>query len=323
MSSRRARRRLVELALGALALFGTATTLTHDSSAAEGSYRVLPEVPSVRGFAASERVLVLSVPLSPRVRIPGGTFTMGSSPIDMQLAASSCQSEILRERCVELKTPYYRSEGNLHEVELSPYEIDRTEVTVEAYERCVSAGVCPMPAFSSADPRFARPRLPVTHVSWSAAKTYCEHVGGRLPTEAEWELAARGPERRRYPWGQVYNPRLCNHGAFAPDPTDARDGFVGLAEVGSLPDGKTPLGVLDLAGNAAEWVFDFFEVDGNGFGYSGKKETDPKGPATGTSHVVRGGSYLDDAASMRGSARARLERTSSAEVGFRCAYSVR
>lgn len=323
MSSRRPRRRSFELVLGATAFVCIATAVTHDSSATEGSFRVLPEAPSARGYAAAERVLVLSVPVSPRVRIPGGTFYMGSSPVEMQLAAISCQNEVLRESCADLKNPYYRAEGNLHEVELSPYEIDRTEVTVEAYERCVSAGVCPAPAFSSADARFARPHLPVTHVSWNAAKTYCEHVGGRLPTEAEWELAARGPERRRYPWGQIYNPRLSNHGAFAPDRTDARDGFVGLAEAGSFPDGKTPLGVLDLAGNAAEWVFDFFEVDGNGFGYSGKKELDPKGPATGTSHVVRGGSYLDDAASMRGSARARSERASSAEIGFRCAYSVR
>ncbi len=279
----------------------------------------LPVMPSARGEARG--VVVLAAPRDARVRIPGGRFLMGSSPIEMQLATNSCQTEIFRERCTEIGF-LFRAEGNLHEAVLSPYELDRTEVTVAAYFRCVAAGVCSSPGFARLDPRFARPELPVTHVSWGAAAAYCTFAGGRLPTEAEWELAARGPEGRRYPWGRVWNPHLANHGAFAPDPTDARDGFVGLAEVGSFPDGATPQGVLDLAGNAAEWVSDFFELDANGFGYSGAKETNPTGPKTGSRHVVRGGSYREGAAFLRGAARGTSLLVESPEIGFRCAYDL-
>ncbi|HRG95511.1 MAG TPA: SUMF1/EgtB/PvdO family nonheme iron enzyme [Polyangiaceae bacterium] len=279
----------------------------------------LPEPPTSR----SERrgVVILAVPVSPRVRVPGGRFLMGSSPIEMKLAQTSCETEILRDRCSEIAF-LFRAEGQLHEVHLTPYDLDRAEVTVADFSRCVAAGRCPRPGFEPSDARFARPRYPVTHVSWDAASAYCAFAGGRLPTEAEWEFAARGPEGRRYPWGRVWNPHLANHGAFAPDPTDATDGFIGLAEVGSFPDGATPQGVLDLAGNAAEWVADFYEIDGNGHGYTGAEETNPRGPATGSRHVVRGGSYREGPAFLRGAARGATLLHESPEVGFRCAYDV-
>ncbi|HQY60318.1 MAG: SUMF1/EgtB/PvdO family nonheme iron enzyme [Myxococcales bacterium] len=279
----------------------------------------LPEAPAAR--AERRGVVILAVPVSPRVRIPGGRFLMGSSPVEMKLAQISCQTEILRDRCSEIAF-LFRAEGQLHEVHLTPYDLDRSEVTVADFGRCVAAGRCARPGFEASDARFARPRLPVTHVSWEAASTYCAFAGGRLPTEAEWEFAARGPEGRRYPWGRVWNPHLANHGAFAPDPTDATDGFVGLAEVGSFPDGATPQGVLDLAGNAGEWVSDFYDIDGNGHGYSGAEETNPKGPATGGRHVVRGGSFREGPAFLRGAARGTTLLHQSPEVGFRCAYDV-
>ena len=106
------------------------------------------------------------------------------------------------------------------------------------------------------------------------------------------------------------------------DETDASDGFVGLAPVGSFPDGRTPLGILDLAGNAAEWVADLYDLDANNLGYSPQPQTNPKGASSGIAHVVRGGSYADGAAWMRGAARSTV-LLRSPQVGFRCAYEVK
>ena len=206
---------------------------------------------------------------------------------------------------------------------LSPYAIDRTEVTVAAYSRCVAADVCPPPAGGAHDPRFDRPDLPVTFVSWEAAATYCQWADGRLPTEAEWEFAARGPEQRTFPWGNVYNPYLCNHGSLAADPMDRRDGFDYLAPVGSFPDGATPLRIQDLAGNASEWVYDRFDqTDERGFGYPPSPQVNPTGPKFGSVHVIRGGNYTDGAIFMRGTSRSPAFGPSPT-IGFRCAADVR
>lgn len=306
--------------LAAVAACSAAAALSSHATAGLRWPNTLPEAGKAR--AEVRDVVVLSVPRPSRVRIAGGVFNMGSTPLEMQLAANACQNEVGRDDCA-LLLQALRAEGHIHEVELSPYDLDRTEVTVEDYDRCVSAGACAAPGFSRTDPRFARPRLPVTHVSFDDARSYCAFAGGRLPTEAEFELAARGPEGRRYPWGRLWNTHLANHGALAVDATDARDGFAGLAEVGSFPDGATPQGILDLAGNVEEWVSDFFLVDGDGFGYSGAKEIDPKGPPTGTGHVLRGGSYHSPPFLVRGAARGRTLSTRASDIGFRCAYGAK
>ncbi len=273
----------------------------------------------------AQGVQVIRAPLTGRVRIAGASFVMGATAADIQRAVGLCHQEVLRARCDELRL-YFQAEAPAHEVTLSPYEIDRTEVTVAEYSRCVGLGDCAPPGFTPGDPRFDRPELPVTYVRWEDANTYCAWSGGRLPTEAEWELAARGTAGRVYPWGDLYNPHLSNHGALADDATDSTDGFVGLAPVGSFPDGATPLGIVDMAGNAAEWVADLFDiVDENGFGYPAASQLNPKGPSTGAYHVVRGGSYHSGAAWIRTTARG--ERGSPVDpptmrspvVGFRCA----
>lgn len=272
-----------------------------------------------RDVGEARGVTSLRAPAEGRVRVPGGRFLMGSTPAEMVDAVRMCEREMYKSLCERL-SPAFRAEGMAHQVTLSAFFIDRTEVTVAAYRRCVGAGACAAPSFVPTDARFDRPELPITHVRWEDATAYCRWAGGRLPTEAEWELAARGTTSRTFPWGNVYNPRLCNHGSLAHDDSDARDGFAGLAPVGSFPDGATPLGLLDMAGNVAEWVEDVFSLDDQGFGYESIAQVNPRGKATGAFHVVRGGSYEDAAPWVRAAARGLMTTlVRSSTVGFRCA----
>ena len=271
-----------------------------------------------RETAPARGVCALEAPHAERIRIAGGTFVMGSSLADIARAVSLCRREIMRSRCEDI-APSFRAEGSAHEVTLSPFEIDRTEVSVAAYERCVVVGACGAPGFQRGDPRFDEPELPVTNVRWDDAVAYCSWSNARLPTEAEWEFAARGTNGREFPWGNIYNPHLSNHGALANDETDSTDGYEGLAPVSAFPDGATPLGVLNLAGNVAEWVHDLFELDENGFGYTSEPQHNPRGAVHGGFHVVRGGAYTEGAAWIRGASRTPLLLPRAAWVGFRCA----
>jgi formylglycine-generating enzyme len=275
--------------------------------------------------APAEGVALLRLAPRGRVRIPGGTFTMGSTHAAMIRAVALCEREVLKPLCRDEDVlTRLRAEGVAHAVTVTGFEMDRTEVTVSDYSRCVSSGACAPPEIATTDARFARPDLPVTHVRWEDAVSFCHWEGGgaRLPTEAEWEYAARGVEGREFPWGNLYNAHLANHGGWAEDPTDATDGFSGLAPVASFPDGATPLGLFDMAGNVAEWVADVYELDGAGIPvpYADAPEVDPRPRAgSGLLHVVRGGSYTDGAMWLRGAARDTVTAARSAWVGFRCA----
>lgn len=190
---------------------------------------------------------------------------------------------------------------------IGPFAIDRTEVTAAAYARCVSAGVClaaPDPYGASAQ----RPTAPAVNVSWEMARRYCGWSGQRLPTEAEWELAGRGIDGRRYPWGER-----------APDCALARHAGCGDAPlvVGALSAGRSPFGLSDMAGNVAEWVADVFAARASRD--DGRVAMDPTGPASGAQRVVRGGSFNATASELTCEARRGVDaREQRVDVGFRC-----
>jgi formylglycine-generating enzyme required for sulfatase activity len=246
-----------------------------------------------------------------------------------------------------------------HSVRVPDFCIDRVEVPVAAYEQCVTASADCGAATSNAWPnirkadsdlfdplctasdrdRSAHGAYPVSCVSWEDARAYCTFAGARLPTEAEWELAARGEAGRRYPWGDAApSAELLNAcgdecvrwksdhrlvllaltrddlpylvGAYAGD-----DGAAQAAPAGSFPRGGTPEGILDLSGNVAEWVADWYAP------YAGRALVDPKGPDSGSARVVRGGSFMSARAAAVSAIARTGERPSTrlATVGFRCA----
>ena len=214
-----------------------------------------------------------------------------------------------------------------HEVYLDAFWIDQTEVTVGQYHQCVDAGVCghPEPAVNPMNDGSATRQsyydnenyydYPVIFVNWSQAKTYCEWAGRRLPTEAEWEKAARGTDGRLYPWGnEEPNPSLLNY-----------DGIIGdTTRVGSYPAGASPYGALDMAGNVWEWVNDWYDPQY----YSKSPKQNPSGPETGYFFINRGGSFKKSEHSVRSTYRhwyipplLGSQIVAHSYDGFRCAVS--
>lgn len=260
-------------------------------------------------------LLELRSPLPTRAYFAASSFEMGSTTEDLTYALQACQTETYGHTCTTVR---YRDEIPKRRITLSRYWLDRYEVTVSEYERCVRARRCdPIPFYEGAL-RFERASLPATMVRWQDAQDYCAFVGARLPTEAEWERAAAGQSRRRYPWGELYNDKMSNHGRLAWDKTDASDGFSELAPVGSFPAGATLERVFDLAGNADEWVYDRYSDR-----YDPRDTQDPRGPelSSGDVHrVTRGGGFDTPRAGLRTAARGfDLPNRRQATRGFRCA----
>jgi formylglycine-generating enzyme required for sulfatase activity len=220
----------------------------------------------------------------------------------------------------------FDGEGPQAEVFVPVFALDRTEVTVAGYAACVRQGAC------RAAPELRlegdEPNLPIERVTWNEAVTYCRWRGGRLPTEAEWEKAARGFGRRAWPWGGEWQERRANHGrsprlgpggtqAADEESLDASDGFAGRAPVGAFATGASPYGVLDLAGNVWEWTSGYFSREPP----QSAAHFDPRGPLSGDERTIRGGSYRSPPSDLRITRRIGLPPNERlAGIGFRCAY---
>jgi formylglycine-generating enzyme required for sulfatase activity len=242
------------------------------------------------------------------ISIPAGRFTMGSDDGDAD-------------------------ERPARQVHLDGYLIDKYEVTNRQYEEfCAKTGhaVPEDPGFIDMPDYLAtRPDHPVVNVNWEDAKAYATWAGKRLPTEAEWEKAARGTDGRMFPWGD--NPMDGAEPANVFDVSAARrladdsstvlgyeDGYLTTAPVRACPAGASPYGCLNMIGNVWEWCGDFYSADY----YARAPAKNPRGPATGTSRVVRGGSWQDlemqhlfPRAAYRHSADPSVR---APHVGFRC-----
>ena len=265
-------------------------------------------------------------------RIEGGDFFMGS---DLQGADAR--------------------EVPAHPVRVGAYCLDVHEVTVAKHKACSDSGTCLRagrenewpegisaaqkkiydPLCNVSDPE-ARAQHPINCVTWEQARAYCDSVGGRLPTEAEWEFAARGSDGRVYPWGDTPPTALhlnaCGKECVAwgkahPDPAgplapmhDGDDGFPTTAPVGRFPQGKTESGVYDMTGNVWEWVADWYAP----YAKSSERKQNPAGPATGNERVIRGGAWNGGTPSW---VRPTFRYSDSPDkrshgIGFRCAKSL-
>lgn len=218
----------------------------------------------------------------PMVAIPAGEFIMGGD---------------------------FEDERPAHEISVEDFEIDVFEVTNEEFARFVEETGHVTDAEKAGDSMTWRtyaegkPQHPVVKASWNDAVAYCEWAGKRLPTEAEWEKAARGTDGLTYPWGDEWEPTKAN---------TKEGGYRGTTIVGSFPEGASPYGVMDMAGNVAEWTADWYKA------YPGSDFTSPY---FGEKYrVIRGGGWFSDKELVRGSSRsASSVDLANDDVGFRCA----
>ena len=265
------------------------------------------------------------------VYVPASQFQMGSTEPDIDFAMEVCTKYHLgchvcnpgKDVC---KREWFQDEKPLHDVSLGGYWLDRTEVTNAQYQRCVQAGACKAPAQTGFYTRTAYygdstyDNYPVIYIDWPRAAAYCRWAGGRLPTEAEWEYAAAGPDRRAFPWGNEFDGtklNFCDKNCWVPG-ADAKsdDGYAETAPVGSYPADTSWVGAKDMAGNVSEWVADWY---GEQY-YAQSPAKNPQGPEAGERRVQRGGSWgLEPIYAYSHYRGTELPDHTGIYAGFRCA----
>ena len=287
------------------------------------------------GIVAGQERLVRGADGAEMVVIPAGPFAMGSNAQDVARGVDECRTRArpgIEPKC----EAWFRSEGPQHQVILDAFAIDRYEVTNAQFEKFVAATGYRTTAERDGSGWVRRekdsswtweqmtgatwrapggpgtsagPTHPVVQVSWSDANAYCTWAGGRLPTEAEWEKAARGSDGRRYPWGNEWDATRAN----------ARHAIKGPAAVGSYPAGASPYGAHDMSGNVWEWTADWYAPDY----YAQSPDRNPKGPPTGDQRVLRGGSWINEHFFLALPHRVEGKPGARANnLGFRCARGI-
>jgi formylglycine-generating enzyme len=254
------------------------------------------DMPSIKNGTATDKIKGKDG--APMVFIPAGPFLMGSND----------------------GLPNERPQ---HTVTLKEYYIDQYEVTAGRYQKFVESAHRNLPPTWDDDAAQALSDLPAIGMSWTDAAAYCKWAGRRLPTEAEWEKAARGPDGRRYPWGHMqpfvdianYNRGMWVSEAVTLVPVNS--GTEGMSVRHGLKEGgKSPYGLFHMAGNAAEWVADWYDREF----YQKSPDVNPTGPSSGDKRVIRGGSWADLPNALRVTSRVSAEPDyEDRTIGFRCA----
>lgn len=242
-------------------------------------------------------------PFRDLVLIPSGRFVMGTGAEELEKDVAEC-----KQGYPECDRRIFEAETPEHFVWLDAYFIDRYNVTNKQYLECILDNECTRPRRSQflSNPEYAD--FPVVFVDWNQAQNYCSWAGGRLPTEAEWEKAARGLDGLRYPWGDKFDETRPVWNAAMPKAVGGRD------------KGQSTYRVQDMSGNVWDWVQDWFSPTY----YEVSPTVNPPGPATGRHRVFRGGSWSTDVPQFLRSMTRNHNRPGrwSPFVGFRCVKDV-
>lgn len=235
------------------------------------------------------------------VTVPAGEFLMGCDP-DMDPVCESAPDELR------------------HSVYLNEFEIDKYEVNYRRYQKCIDADKCSYPASRGGfNYDLFKPNFPVNGVNWHQAKAMCEFEGKRLPTEAEWEKAARGINGQTFPWGEEL-PSCERAVVDGPNAGELGCKTGNVLDIGSKPAGVSPYGAMDMAGNVWEWVADWHDAEY----FQSSPFKNPKGPETGNYKVTKGGDFFGrHGYEVRASSRFPYDPINiSPAIGFRCAKSI-